>query len=95
MDIFNEAMDDALVKELCSGRQLEEERMHLREHVAAARASAMKGHRTIGGLGKLAVEVSAREFFTIREKYGPDCWGDRGFVRDFQRLEPEMACHKV
>jgi hypothetical protein len=88
-------MTDALIKELVSGRKFVEEQSKLREHVAAAEAHAQRGHRTIKGLGKCLLNIPQHEFFTIRNKYGPDCWGDRGFIKDFQRLEPQFTVHKA
>lgn len=88
-------MNAALVRELCSGRALMETRQQWREGDAAAEAQRMLGHRTHNVLGKAVAVVPQHEFFLMREKYGEDCWGDKGFVRDFQRLEPSMAVHKI
>ena len=93
--VSNEALDAALVRELCSGRQLMETRQQFREIDAAAEAKALIGHKTIPGLGKAVAVIPQHEWFLMREKYGADCWNDRGFVRDSQRLEPSMAAHKV
>ena len=93
--ISSDALDAALVRELCSGRQLMETRQQLREVDAAKEAKSMLGHRSITGLGKAVAVVPQHEWFLMREKYGEDCWGDNGFVRDFQRLEPSMAVHKI
>ena len=96
MGVISEAaLADALIKELCSGRALMEEMQHMREHVAAAEAKASIGHKTLPGLGKLAAVIPQHEWFLMRAKYGEDCWHDREFVRDFQRLEPAMAVHNV
>jgi hypothetical protein len=43
----------------------------------------------------MVASIPSHEYFLIREKYGNDCWDDRGFVRDFQRLEPSMAANKI
>lgn len=85
----------ALMNELRWGRQVKETFQQVREADAAAEATAMRGHKTIPGLGKCVVNMPAHEFFLMREKYGADCWDDRGFVKDFQRLEPTMAVHKA
>jgi hypothetical protein len=89
------AMDEALIRELCSGRKLMEEMQHKREHIAKAEAALMRGHKTIPGLGKCVLNIPAHEFFLMREKYGEDAFRDKGFIRDFQRLEPEMAVHRI
>jgi hypothetical protein len=89
------AFTDALVKELCSGRKLMEQKQPFREIEAAKEAAAMRGHKALPGLGKCVLNIPAHEFFLIREKYGDDAFGDRGFIRDFQRLEPTMAVNKA
>jgi hypothetical protein len=93
--ISEEAMNAALVAELCSGRALMETRQRWRETDAAAEAKEMLGHRTHNVLGKAVAVIPQHEFFLMREKYGEDCWGDKGFIRDFQKHEPTMAVHKI
>ena len=88
-------MNHALVAELCSGRRLKEQLQGDREAVCAKEAQAMRGHRSIKGLGKCVLNVPQHEYFLIREKYGDECWGNTEFIRDFQRLEPEMAVNKI
>ena len=93
--ISEEECTAELLRELRWGRQVKQTFEQVRETDAAIEAHAARGHKSIEGLGKLAVVVPQHEFFTIREKYGPDCWHDREFIRDFQRLEPSMAANKV
>ena len=93
--ISDEALNAALVAELCSGRQLMETRQRWREKDAATEAKELLGHRTHNVLGKAVAVVPQHEFFLMREKYGEECWGDKGFIRDFQKLEPAMAVNKI
>lgn len=93
--IDDAALNDALVKELCSGRKLMEERQHLREHVAAAEAKIMRGHKAIDGLGKCVAVIPQHEWFLLRAKYGEEAMHDKGFLRDFQKHEPQMAVNKL
>ena len=72
-----------------------EARQEVRENAAKAEANAMRGHKTMPGLGKCVLSIPDHEYFLIREKYGADAFHDRGFIRDFQRLEPGMAVNKV
>ena len=88
--ISEEAMTDALVKELCSGRQLMETKQKFREIAAAQEADTLRGVTT-GALGRAVAVVPAHEYFLIRNKYGEDAWHDKGFIRDFQKFHPEMA----
>ncbi len=93
--LSEEECTTALLRELRWGRQVKESFQQIREAEAAKEAIELRGHRTIPGLGKCVVNMPAHEFFLMREKYGDDCWGDRGFIKDFQRLEPTMAVHKA
>ena len=88
-------MNSALINELCSGRMLMETQQKFRERSCAREAFGARGHRSIAGLGKMVASIPSHEYFLIREKYGNDCWDDRGFVRDFQKLEPTMAANKI
>lgn len=94
-EIKDDARREALIREFCSGRMLMEQKQPFRELEAAKEASLMRGHRSIPGLGKCVLNIPAHEFFLIREKYGDDAFGDRQFIRDFQRLEPTMAVNKA
>lgn len=89
------ALADELIRELCSGRKLMEERQHIREHTAAAEAKLMRGHKSLGGLGKCVAVIPQHEWFLLRAKYGEDAMTDRGFLRDFQKHEPSMAVNKL
>ena len=88
--ISEEAMTDALVKELCSGRQLMETKQKFREISAAQEADALRGVKT-GALGRAVAVVPTHEYFLIRNKYGEDAWHDREFIRDFQKFHPELS----
>jgi hypothetical protein len=92
--ISEEAMTDALVKELCSGRQLMETKQKFREISAAQEAETLRGVQT-GALGRAVAVVPAHEYFLIRNKYGEDAWHDREFIRDFQKFHPEMSPNKI
>lgn len=95
MNISDESMYAALMREIRAGRRLMEYRQQARERACAQEAQAMRGHKSIPGLGKCLLNIPAHEFFLIREKYGDDAFSDRGFIRDFQRLEPHLAVHKA
>jgi len=92
--ISEEAMTDALVKELCSGRQLMETKQKFREVSAAQEADTLRGVQT-GALGRAVAVVPSHEYFLIRNKYGEDAWHDREFIRDFQKFHPEMAPNAI
>lgn len=87
-------MTDALVKELCSGRQLMETKQQFREIAAAQEANTLRGVTT-GALGKAVAVIPAHEYFLIRNKYGEDAWHDREFIRGFQKFHPELSPNAV
>lgn len=95
MQISEAEMNNALINELCSGRMLMETQQKFRERACAKEAFEARGHKSITGLGKMIASIPSHEYFLIREKYGNDCWNDRGFVRDFQKMEPTMAANKI
>ena len=88
-------MDRALAAELCSGRKFHEATLRARERACAQESAAARGHKSIPGLGKLVMSIPDHEYFLMCQKYGYEAFDDRGFVRDMQRLEPDLACHKV
>jgi hypothetical protein len=92
----DEAMTDALIKELCSGRQFLDSLQKRREIEAAEVA---KTYRQIGRQkgAKMVhlMEIPQREYLQIAQKYGEEAWRDREFIRDAQRLEPTMASNKI
>ncbi len=93
--IADAAANEALVRELCSGRKLLDEMQGYREYDAAREAQAQRGTRTVGALGKPVLSVPQREWFALREQYGEGCWQDRGFIRDMQKLAPDLAIFKA
>lgn len=96
MGLLSEAeLTDALIKELCSGRKFMEENLKFREKAAAQDAAESRGHKTHGTFGKKLLSVPDHEYFLLRQKYGDDCFHEKEFIRDFQRLEPDLTVHKA
>jgi hypothetical protein len=90
-----EAMNQALIKELCSGRQFLDSLQKYREASAAELAKESRKHAPKRGGFRHVAEIPQREYLQIAQKYGSECWDDRGFVKDFQKLEPTMSVHKL
>jgi hypothetical protein len=86
--ICDDAITDALVKELCSGRKFKEALQNKREIEAAAEARSMKDAKSI--LGKPIGAIPQHEYFLLANKYGKECWDDRGFVRDFFKSQSHL-----
>jgi hypothetical protein len=94
MTLQQEMMNQALINELCSGRQFMTAMERKRELEAAAIAAKSRQEAPGKNFRHIA-EIPQREYLLMADKYGVECWDDREFVRDFQRLEPEMAVHKI
>lgn len=91
----NGAINDALIKEIKCGFQLEKETQRAREIEAEAEAQSMKGHRTIAGLGKCVGVMPSREFFRLTQKYGHKEVHSKDFMRYFNRKFPELSPNKA
>lgn len=88
-------INDLILNELISGRKFKDAQEKARERVAAQEAFAARGHKTIPGLGKLAISLPQQDYFDIIGKYGKECMHDREFLKDLQRLEPQFAAAKL
>ncbi len=91
--ICEDALTDALVKELCSGRALKEAMQNQREIAASAEARAMKDAKS--SLGKPIGAIPQHEYFLLANKYGTECWDDRGFVRDFFKSQSHLRAGHI
>jgi hypothetical protein len=89
-----EAMTAAVIRELCTGRQFLDSLQQYREADAATIANESRKMAPKNNWRHVA-EIPQREYLQMVRKYGHECWEDREFVRDFQRLEPTMAVHKI
>lgn len=87
-------MNQALINELCSGRQFVEA-LGKRREIEAAKIAAQSRAQGANKNFRHVAEIPQHEYLTMVNKYGVECWDDREFVRDFQRFEPEMAVHKM
>ncbi len=87
-------MTAAVIRELCSGRQLMETKQKFREIAAAQEADTLR-NKTNSALGKAVAVIPSHEYFLIRNKYGEDAWHDREFVRDFQKFHPELSPNAI
>jgi len=91
--ICEDALTDALVKELCSGRALKEAMQNQREIAASAEARAMKDAKS--SLGKPVGAIPQHEYFLLANKYGTECWDDREFVRDFFKSQSHLKAGDI
>lgn len=85
----------ALEREIRSGEKMTQALQVHRLRNAAREASQHDKHKTAGALGKLALTIPSTEFFRIRQNYGEDCWDDKTFIRDYQRLVTDSTVARV
>jgi hypothetical protein len=64
-----------------------------REIAASAEARAMKDAKS--SLGKPIGAVPQHEYFLLANKYGTECWDDRGFVRDFFKSQSHLRAGHI
>jgi hypothetical protein len=41
--------------------------------------------RLMDGIGQLTHRIDADFYWAMRAKFGPDCWSDKGFMRDCEK----------
>jgi hypothetical protein len=88
-----EEINAALVRELCSGRKFVESLEKRREIEAAAEARKMREVKSIAG--KPIGSIPQREYLLLAQKYGAECWDDRGFVRDFFKSQSHLKAGNI
>lgn len=90
-------LTDAIVKELCSGRQLLKIREEEMEKEARRVARLDRGHKTIPGLGKKVFTWHEDQFFAMLQdpRFGLEAMHDKSFMREMQKREPDMAGFKL
>jgi len=89
----NEEINAALVRELCSGRKFIESLENRREIEAAAEARQMREAKSM--VGKPVGAIPQREYLLLANKYGSECWDDRGFVRDFFKSQSHLKAGNI
>jgi hypothetical protein len=88
-----EEINAALVRELCSGRKFIESLEKRREIEASAEARKMREVKSIAG--KPVGSIPQREYLLLANKYGAECWDDRGFVRDFFKSQSHLKAGNI
>jgi len=84
-----EELTNELFQEIRKGLQVQESFQQVREAASARLAHAAKEARdTVAG--KIVGFIPQTDYINIAQKYGSECWDDRGFVKDFFRHERDM-----
>ena len=85
----------ALIKEIQTGFQLERETEAARVKQAEAESKALKGHRTIGGLGKCVAVIPEREYFRLINKYSHAEIHSKGFLKYYNKVFPTLSPNRA
>jgi len=88
-----EELNAALIRELCSGRKFVESLENRREIEAAAEARKMREVKSVAGAP--VGSIPQREYLLLANKYGAECWDDRGFVRDFFKSQSHLKAGNI
>ena len=88
-----EELNAALIRELCSGRKFVESLENRREIEASAEARRMREVKSVAGAP--VGSIPQREYLLLANKYGAECWDDRGFVRDFFKSQSHLKAGNI
>lgn len=89
----NGELNDAFMKEIMHGFEMEKAMEEKRERLAAMQAKGLRGIRS-KGLGKCIQVINQKDYFRMRHKYG-DEMNDPKFIQYFQKKFPEMSPNKL
>lgn len=85
----------ALEREIRNGFELIKANQKREELHAAAQAHAMRGHKSIAGLGKAVAVVPEDEYFRLVKKYGHAEVHSKDFLRSYRRFFPDLCPNRV
>lgn len=94
MNVSEEAMTQAVIKEIMSGEKLKQQFEAQREANSARIAGDYKGKKSRGGLMHLA-EIPQREFFLLTQWLGDGWWKDRSVIKHLQKTHPQFFSHNA
>ena len=89
------AAKDALIKEIKMGFELVKANEKKEEIVAAQQAQAMRGHRTIQGLGKCVAMMPPDEHFRLVKKFGHAEVKSKEFLRYYRKKFPHLSPNAI
>lgn len=89
------AARDALIREIKTGFELVKANEKKEEIIAAQQAQAMKGHRTIQGLGKCVAMMPPDEYFRLIKKFGHAEVKSKEFLRYYRKKFPHLSPNAI
>lgn len=89
------AARDALIREIKTGFELVKANEKKEEIVAAQQAQAMRGHKTIQGLGKCVAMMPPDEYFRLIRKFGHAEVKSKEFLRYYRKKFPHLSPNAI
>lgn len=59
-------------------------------HKKIAQYNYQNEAKSIEGIGRLRMRIDPTHFHEYGQKYGYDCWRDNGFLKDVEKIHPEL-----
>lgn len=89
------AARDALIREIKTGFELVKANEKKEEIIAAQQAQAMRGHRTIKGLGKCVAMMPPDEYYRLIRKFGHAEVKSKEFLRYYRKKFPHLSPNAI
>jgi len=89
-----ESLTNDLFQEIKRGLQVQDSFSQMRE-AASARLAHIAREAKTSAMGKIVGYVPQQEYIEVANKYGVECWDDRGFVRDFLKKESHLKSANI
>jgi len=93
-NITDGEVEDAFMKEIMNGFEIEKRTEEERVGIAKKEAHEQKG-KTHPVLGKCVATMPAREFFRLTNKYGHDTVHSKEFLQYYQRNFSDLSPNKI
>ncbi len=89
-----DSLTNDFYQEVRRGLEVQDSFSQMREAASARLAIIARDARTEAA-GKIIGVVPQQEYLELAQKYGVECWDDRGFVRDFLKNEPDLKSANI
>tara|TARA_R100001163_G_scaffold65135_1_gene61281 strand:+ start:7353 stop:7664 length:312 start_codon:yes stop_codon:yes gene_type:complete len=93
-NITDGEVDEAFMKEIINGFEIEKRTEHERVAIAAKEANEVRG-KTHPTLGKCVATMPAREFFRLTNKYGHKEVHSKEFLQYYNKKFKELSPNKI
>ena len=84
-------VSEAVKRELILGHQARMTIAAIQQERVGRILRDMGPARPVDGLGEPIAKIQPDIFWAMRQKFGADCWRDKGFLKSFLRKNPAAA----